>query len=301
MEALHYSGLTVRGKEFSNIIVPADYLKTHATDDARKLPKMDLVITSVKTKDLVFSTKAFIPLITNDTVILTTQNGVTAHEVVKSEITATDPSLTPCILPGAVSIYCLVDSPGKILYRGAGFIPDIAFGSIEPKNRHISEQVFNTYFSISNPWYTGNPTERVLDLLWRKLMVVSIQGVVGSLTRLTLQGYWQVEETKQLIRDLLYELTLVAKAEGINLTEQDVTNMMMTYEFFVTNSSSTTTSLQRDVVAGNRSEIEAQVGVVVKKGKQHGIKTTHWFVVYALLLAIEMKAEGRLTEAQAKL
>jgi 2-dehydropantoate 2-reductase len=49
-------------------------------------------------------------------------------------------------------------------------------------------------------------------------------------------------------------------------------------------------SMQLDVEAGNRTEIESMIGVVGRKGRELGVQTPVSDFVYASLLPVELKA-----------
>ena len=55
-----------------------------------------------------------------------------------------------------------------------------------------------------------------------------------------------------------------------------------------------TASLQRDVMEGRPSELEAQIGAVVRFGQEAGVATPQHKFIYDSLLPMELKARGQL-------
>ncbi|HEX8845425.1 MAG TPA: ketopantoate reductase C-terminal domain-containing protein, partial [Pyrinomonadaceae bacterium] len=55
---------------------------------------------------------------------------------------------------------------------------------------------------------------------------------------------------------------------------------------------SATTSLQRDIIAGKRSELEAWNGAVVRLGREAGVATPVHEFIYHSLLPTELRARG---------
>jgi 2-dehydropantoate 2-reductase len=55
-----------------------------------------------------------------------------------------------------------------------------------------------------------------------------------------------------------------------------------------------TSSMQRDIIDGHRSELESQVGVVVRLGTKAKIATPVHEYIYSLLLPIETKARNKI-------
>ena len=54
------------------------------------------------------------------------------------------------------------------------------------------------------------------------------------------------------------------------------------------------TSMHRDILAGRPSELEAQVGAVVRLGEEAGVPTPMYSYMYGSLLLAEMKARGEI-------
>lgn len=55
-----------------------------------------------------------------------------------------------------------------------------------------------------------------------------------------------------------------------------------------------TASMQRDLMAGRPSELEAQTGAVVRLGREAGVPTPVNRYLYASLLPMERRARGEL-------
>jgi 2-dehydropantoate 2-reductase len=54
----------------------------------------------------------------------------------------------------------------------------------------------------------------------------------------------------------------------------------------------TTSSMQRDIMAGRPSELEAQTGAVVRFGRKTGVPTPVHDAIYAELLPLEERARA---------
>jgi 2-dehydropantoate 2-reductase len=52
--------------------------------------------------------------------------------------------------------------------------------------------------------------------------------------------------------------------------------------------------MQRDVMEGQPSELEEQIGAVVRFGKESGVETPVHTFIYHSLLPMELRARGRL-------
>ena len=56
----------------------------------------------------------------------------------------------------------------------------------------------------------------------------------------------------------------------------------------------TTASLQRDVMTGRPSELEAQIGALVRFGREADVATPQHVMIYSSLLPMELRARGQL-------
>jgi 2-dehydropantoate 2-reductase len=55
-----------------------------------------------------------------------------------------------------------------------------------------------------------------------------------------------------------------------------------------------TASMQRDIMRGQPSELEAQTGAVMRLGREAGVETPINTLIYESLLPMEMRARGQL-------
>ena len=94
-------------------------------------------------------------------------------------------------------------------------------------------------------------------------------------------------ETMEIIREAIAEVEAVARAKGIAM-DADVVEKTMA--FIKGMDAGVTSSMQRDVEAGRRLEIEALSGTVLRCGKELGIPTPAHRFIYAMLKPADAKA-----------
>ena len=126
-------------------------------------------------------------------------------------------------------------------------------------------------------------------MLWTKFIFISAASSLGSLTRLALGDYRAVPETRSLAIQLMREVEAVARAQGVAL-EPDVVEKSL--DFIDQAAPTIKASMQNDIASGRRTEIEAIIGLIGRKGRAAGIPTPAADMVYAALLPIELKARG---------
>jgi len=94
-----------------------------------------------------------------------------------------------------------------------------------------------------------------------------------------------------LIESGIREIAAIALAHGVRLSSDVV---QRTLALLDRTTPTGTSSLQRDIAAGKRSELDAWTGAVVRLGTKLGVPTpTHSFL-YAALLPLDRRARGEL-------
>jgi 2-dehydropantoate 2-reductase len=128
------------------------------------------------------------------------------------------------------------------------------------------------------------PAEALEDIrgpLWQKFMLICAMSGVCSLTRLTLQQIFAVPETKQFYRDVMAEVTSVARAQGVDLPESAADDALVAMQSML--ATAERGSMAYDLMAGRRIEIETLNGTVVRLGRESGVATPYNFAIYASL------------------
>ena len=85
----------------------------------------------------------------------------------------------------------------------------------------------------------------------------------------------------------------IAKTGGVDLGDDAVARTLARYDGMAPDS---TSSLQRDIMEGKPSELEAQVGAIVRMGREAKVATPVCETLYALLLPQERRAASISTQ-----
>lgn len=101
--------------------------------------------------------------------------------------------------------------------------------------------------------------------------------------------YRSVPETRGLLSSLMQEVESLARAQGVNL-DGDVVQKWL--EFIDNSAPHIKPSMQLDVEAGHRTELESIIGVIGRKGRELGIPTPASDFVYSALLPVQAKARN---------
>ena len=131
----------------------------------------------------------------------------------------------------------------------------------------------------------------IYAVLWSKLISVSPMGAVGAVTRVAGRQWRGLPDALEMYKEAVMEVANVARARGISVDDQQFQQIVNTV---VLGPVEQLTSMQRDILEGKRSELEAQVGVVHRLGAELGVPTPVYTNIYRSLLPSEMRARGQI-------
>jgi 2-dehydropantoate 2-reductase len=136
---------------------------------------------------------------------------------------------------------------------------------------------------------TGEPVRIVDDIQherWLKLLWNASFNPVSAITGRTPRELAAVSSTRQLLVDLMGEVLAVAAAQGIVIDAAAIDEQLTWTE----RAPAIRTSMMVDRERSRGMEIDALVGVVIRKGRELGVPTPFSESMFALLQAIELEA-----------
>jgi 2-dehydropantoate 2-reductase len=122
------------------------------------------------------------------------------------------------------------------------------------------------------------------------LFIVAVSGI-GAVTRAPIGVLRSLPQTRQMLQQVMQEVFEVAQAHSIALPPDIVNKTLTVIDGFPP---SGTASMQRDIMQGRPSELEAQNGAVVRLGQAVGVATPLNTFIYHSLLPLELKARGQM-------
>jgi 2-dehydropantoate 2-reductase len=265
LHALQTNGLVIESINGDFTVQPVV-----ATDDTSKVESVDTVLVCVKTWQIPKAAKAIGPLIRPDTFVLPLENGVEASSQL-AEILGREH-----ILGGLCRIASRIASPGHIQHTAID--PSIALGELD--NRP-SARTQNLLQSLIHAGISAEIPPDINVAVWQKFLFISAVSGIGAVTRVPMGSFRSVQGTRQMLEEALMECYSVAIAHGVHLPAGSVTS---TLAYIDSLPPGTMASMQRDIIDGHPSELEAQNGAIVHLGQMHNIPTpVHSFIYYSLL------------------
>ena len=125
--------------------------------------------------------------------------------------------------------------------------------------------------------------------MWTKFLFIAPMSAIGALTRVPIGVWRSMPELRSLAEQSLRETIALANAHGVDLGDDAVERTMERFDGLAPSS---TSSLQRDVMEGKPSELDAQIGTVVRIAREAGVATPICEILYYCLLPQERKARG---------
>jgi 2-dehydropantoate 2-reductase len=250
-----------------------------ATADTTQVGHADAVLVCVKTWQVPEVAKAILPMVGDETIVVPLENGVDAPAQL-AEVLGTQH-----VLGGMCRIASQIVFPGHIQH--SGIEPYIAFGELDGHPSLRTKSLCQA-FEHAGVWAEIPPNIQVA--MWQKFLFIAAVSGVGAVARVPIGILRPLEGTRQMLEAALQESFNVAMAYGINLPA-DIVDKTMAY--IDTLPPATIASMQRDIMEGRPSELEAQNGAIVHMGQMHNIPTPVHAFIYHSLLPQEILARGQ--------
>lgn len=274
LQALQSQGLRVDSLAGDFVVQPVQ-----ATDDPTTVEPVDLILVAVKAWQVPAVAANMQPLVGPDTLVLPLQNGIEAPGQLAAVLGREH------VLGGSCVIAAEVVAPGHI--RHAGAQPAINMGELDNRRTARIESVQHTLAQCQG--VTANIVNDITAALWQKFLVIAPWSGVGAVTRTPLYTLCRHPETRPLLQAAIAEVETVARAHGVALPPTIAADTLTRLEQF---GPGLLASMQRDIMQGRPSELEAQTGAVVRLGQAAGVATPVNSFIYASLLLQEQKARG---------
>ncbi len=264
-KAIAENGLTIITDDSETVVYPK--LVSNNPDE---IGILDYLICATKTYDIEESLLSLQQCIAQETVILPLYNGVDAPERIHKLFPEND------ILQGCVYIISMIFSPGTI--RKIGFYEKLFFGS---KTASISK--LNELQSIfQKAKIESYLVENIEETVWEKFIFISALASVTSYLNQNIGQILSNSDAKAIYVELLKEIEMVAKAKGLQLSDDIVNQTIVKLE---KSPKEATSSMHRDYLAGNKIEAASLTKFVVEEALKYGVKTPLYEKISTVLLS----------------
>jgi len=275
LQAMRQHGLKIDSIKGDFVVHPIQ-----ATDDPGEIDPVDVVLVGVKAWQVSEAVQAIRPLVGPETFVVPLLNGVEAPTQL-AEILGIEH-----VVGGLCGCISFIAGPGHIRHVGAD--PFIHFGELDNRPSERVESLRRAFAQATGVTVEIPPDIQVA--MWRKFLMLASWSGIGSITRAPLGTFLGLPGTRQMLQGVMQEVFSVAHARDIALPKDVVGK---TLAFMDSLPPSATASMQRDIMEGRPSELEAQTGAAVRLGQAVGVATPLNTFIYNSLLPLELKARGQ--------
>ena len=271
LEALRAAPLRVKS-------VKGDFaVRVAATDEPAEIDAA-VVLVAVKAWQISEAAAASQKMARRDSVVVPLQNGMETPAQLAAVLGGGR------VAGGLCRIVAEAIRPGQIDHYWAE--PSIEFGELEPlRNSERLAQLRDAFLAAN----VRCQIPRDIGLaMWEKFLFI-MWGSLGAVTRLPIGPILSSPELRARLVAALKEVAQIARAHGKDLNGATISKTLAMLD---AQPADTTSSMQRDIMAGRPSELEAQTGAVIRLGQETGIATPVHDSLYAELLPLEKRARG---------
>jgi 2-dehydropantoate 2-reductase len=240
-----------------------------ATDEPDSIGQVDFVLFCVKLWDVESAGEAIRPLLGPNTAVIPLQNGIDASE-----------RLLPILGKGAVmagvaQISATIAEPGVI--RQTGTFMRLVFGELDGRASQRGAAFLGLCQAAKFEAVNSNT---ILTALWEKFVTLATNSSVISLTRLPFGKLRDDPEVFALFEKAIGEVAAVGRARGIALPPDTEGKALQATRSFP---AEMLPSMAVDLMRGNRLELPWLAGKVVGLGRELGVPTPTFDVMYRAL------------------
>ena len=287
LAALRSGGLTLRdcsrgdpGTVTARIETPLASEDPQALNDALG-GEPDLVLVTTKVDALPQLASALRALTGPDTGVVSTQNGISAPELLADAVGKEH------VLPGVARVYSAITSPGEV--RTIGGAGSLALGEWDGSATARSAAAVQALEAAGiRAWIPDS----IWAELWRKVSFVVVQGALGAATNAPI-GVLR-SDLRDAFTRAVGEVVAVAAALGHDLATDDAPDpVAAALRMADAQPAGAITSMQRDIASGMPSELDAQLGALCRAGDEAGVPTPVLDLAHSVLAPREAVARAR--------
>lgn len=243
---LKSSGIKIEGISGSGVV------KVNVSGDPKEIGPAELLLIAVKSYDTKEAIKSVKPIIKEESLVLTIQNGLGNLEII-SEIAGQDKVLGGITNQGAT----LLDI-GYIRHAGRG---ETVIGRLDSK---ISSELRSLRELFNKVGLETRLSKDIKGLIWSKLIINVGINALTAITRLNNGRLIEFETTRKILREAVNEAIRVAKKKRIKLAYDDPLSKV---EAVCEATSGNISSMLQDVLSLRRTEIDFINGAIVRQAE----------------------------------
>ncbi len=279
----HLAAIQERGLRIESTLDATFTVAGRAVDDTTQVGPQELVLFTVKMYDNAAAIAAAQPLVGDDTIVLTLQNGIDNGEQLAAVFGASRVMIGSAYMEGRVK------EPGVVTQGGPGAA---AFGEMTPGITPRAQRLLHVFREAG---WRVELHENMPGMLWKKFAYIAGSAAVCTATNSDYQEMRSIPETRAVIQGAIAEGLAVGRARGAPILDDSLAWSMTALDQFPGTGRA---SLAKDFLAGNRVELDGITGVVVRMAREVGVPTPINDTLYAILKPWAVRIEAQRTAKQ---
>lgn len=269
IEAINAHGLTVEEKDGSALVV-----RVRATDEPASVGPVDLIINFVKCYHTEAAVRSALPLMGEDTAVLSLQNGWGNADRIAA-VAGRERVLVGLTYHGGTLL-----GPGRVKHPGTGMT---YLGELDGSR---SERLMRVDAALREAGFETTLSDRIVDEVWKKLALNCCTLPTSALLRFLAHELVAYPAASDAMAMILREVVDVARARGIAL---DYDERWAAITALLAGAVGGKASMLQDVEAARQTEIEVINGAVAKAGREAGVATPINDAMVAMVTALQSK------------
>ncbi|MFB6311469.1 MAG: ketopantoate reductase family protein [Salinirussus sp.] len=252
VEAINEHGLRIERTDADDFVVHPP-----AVTDPSDVESVDSLLVFVKAMDTRQAIEDAEPIVTDETTVITLQNGLTNYETLREYLTPEQ------VLGGTTTMGASMEGPGHVLHTGQG----------ETKVGGVDSAAAATFANtLEDAGVETIVVDDPVPHIWDKQFVSVGIKPTAALTELLDGPLGSHEETAWFMEQLVSEAVAVAEARGVDIISDDPIETV--YEVCEVNAE-TMSSMLEDVLKERPTEIDHITGAIVRYGDDVGVDTPY--------------------------
>ena len=239
----------------------------------------DIVLVTVKAFGLAAAIEDFAPAVGPDTLILPVLNGMKHIDDLQARFGAER------VAGGVCRVSTTLDPQGRVVHLSP--VQELVYGELSGAH---SARIAAMHAFLSDAGFDTRLSLRIVQELWNKWILLATLGAVCSLARATVGEVAATDGGDAFVRAVLAETVAVATAAG---HPPDAKVVDGTLALLTTAGSPLTSSMYRDLVAGERVEVDQVLGDLRARASRAGVAVPLVSAAFIQLDAYQRRRDAR--------
>ena len=268
VKAIQENGLFMECQSFQ------ERVSVKASTEYQAIKNADLILFCVKSPDTESVAKEIKPYLSEDSIILSLQNGVDNAERIRAVL------LNP-VYPAVVYVATGMAGPGHVKHFGRG---ELVIGDLEGNEACLDQlNMLQEFLKKGN--IPCSISKNIKHDMWLKFLVNCSYNAISGIGQIEYGQMVQSTHINTLIEQITKEFLAVAGKEGLNITLEQA---ILANEQIAKTMTKQKSSTAQDLMKFKKTEIDFLNGYIVRRGLVHQIPTPANQSVYALVKMLEM-------------